>query len=256
MVDFPSKSESLITVTTPSQSIWVLELHNGDDSRLSRYMIEQAFYPALDFVEFEWRKQWKIANERGLTRKAVPGSDASLQANWKYNDVQSNPVPDLFDGSGALIITGNLNQDKYFCNGTNIDAFEIFRSLITLTLLKGLDFSEAISQKDFFLVPVIASINGHAFAGGWITAVASDYRVIGDWKLWACMNEVHFGSDFPLLTALFLRSSFRSTPFIRKLMLQGHRFNPLELLAEGAVDKVVSTADHNHQAPHPDGEVV
>lgn len=100
-----------------------MELHNGDDSRLTRCMIEHAFHPALDYVELEWRKQWEVANERGSTKKAVPGSDPSLHSNWKPNDVQPKfaSYHDSLDGSGALIITGNLSQDKYFCNGMRTD---------------------------------------------------------------------------------------------------------------------------------------
>lgn len=137
-----------------SQSIWVMELHNGSDNRLTRYMIEKAFLPALDYVELEWRKQWEIAHKRGSTRKAVPGSDASLQSNWKYNsarlDFDSNR--DDFDGSGALIITGNLSQDKYFCNGNDhLTVYYYSLALVVYIIVLGLDFYEATSQESFFL---------------------------------------------------------------------------------------------------------
>jgi enoyl-CoA hydratase/carnithine racemase len=42
-------------------------------------------------------------------------------------------------------------------------------------------------------VPVIAAINGHAFAGGLMLSLACDYRVMTDGtkrNAWVCMNEV------------------------------------------------------------------
>jgi acetyl-CoA carboxylase carboxyltransferase component len=46
---------------------------------------------------------------------------------------------------------------------------------------------------DSALVPTIAAVNGHCFAGGYILAMACDYRVMTDGSkrnAWICMNEV------------------------------------------------------------------
>lgn len=43
------------------------------------------------------------------------------------------------------------------------------------------------------LVPTIAAINGHCFAGGMMLSLACDYRVMTDGSernTWLCMNEV------------------------------------------------------------------
>jgi enoyl-CoA hydratase/carnithine racemase len=39
-------------------------------------------------------------------------------------------------------------------------------------------------------VPTIAAINGHAFAAGFILALACDYRVMTSGRAWCSMNEV------------------------------------------------------------------
>jgi hypothetical protein len=55
-----------------------------------------------------------------------------------------------------------------------------------------------------FPLVTIAAINGHAFAGGFLVALACDFRLIsaedpaGKKKVWCCMNEVDFGAPFPV----------------------------------------------------------
>ena len=39
-------------------------------------------------------------------------------------------------------------------------------------------------------VPTIAAVNGHAFAAGFILALACDYRVMTSGRAWCSMNEV------------------------------------------------------------------
>ncbi len=43
-------------------------------------------------------------------------------------------------------------------------------------------------------VPVIAAINGHAFAAGFLLALSADYRVMTRGKAWCSMNEVRISS--------------------------------------------------------------
>ena len=50
------------------------------------------------------------------------------------------------------------------------------------------------------LVPTVAAINGHCFAGGMIFALCCDYRVMTDGErrnAWMCMNEVRAPQPTP-----------------------------------------------------------
>ena len=50
------------------------------------------------------------------------------------------------------------------------------------------------------LVPTVAAINGHCFAGGMILALCCDYRVMSDGEkrnAWMCMNEVRAPQPYP-----------------------------------------------------------
>lgn len=77
---------------------WQIELHNGEDNRLTRDVIQSAFKPALDIVEREWRQSW-----RALQSKPKGAKNAD----------EKNAV----DGQGVLVIVGKRGQDKFFSNG-------------------------------------------------------------------------------------------------------------------------------------------
>ena len=87
-------AEPLLTLTRPKPHLWVIELHNGDDSRLTDTLIDGAFKPALDEVE----AQWNSARESAKKSKSK----------------------DKFAGAGALVIVGNRKQDKFFSNGLDL----------------------------------------------------------------------------------------------------------------------------------------
>jgi Delta3-Delta2-enoyl-CoA isomerase len=74
--------------------VWLIELDNGDDSRLTSTLLAKGLRPALDAVEAAWRAQ----------------RDVQLQAKDAAKDPQA--------GAGALVIVGKRSQDKFFSNGT------------------------------------------------------------------------------------------------------------------------------------------
>lgn len=84
-------------------------------------------------------------------------------------------------------------------------------------------------------MPTVALINGHAFAGGLITAMMHDYRVMNPHKGYLCMNEVDFGAPLmPPMSSIF-RQKLRGDTY-RNLVLEGKRFNALAALKESLVD--------------------
>ena len=72
--------------------MWIIELHNGDENRLTEQMIETAIKPALNIVERDWRATWRAATK----------------------------AKDKEGGKGALIIVGKRDQDKFFSNGESL----------------------------------------------------------------------------------------------------------------------------------------
>jgi hypothetical protein len=74
---------------TAKPSLWMIELHNGQDNRLTQALIKDGLMPALNAVEKSWREEWRAA---------------------KAADVKNG-------GRGALIIVGRRDQNKFFSNG-------------------------------------------------------------------------------------------------------------------------------------------
>ncbi|KAK6533672.1 hypothetical protein TWF694_002605 [Orbilia ellipsospora] len=84
-------------------------------------------------------------------------------------------------------------------------------------------------------MPTIALINGHAFAGGFITSMCHDYRVMNPKKGFVCMNELEFGAPLiPPLTSIFRNKLSAKT--YRAVVLEAKRFPGPEALKEDIVD--------------------
>ncbi|THH27412.1 hypothetical protein EUX98_g6771 [Antrodiella citrinella] len=188
----------------PKPSLWIIELHNGDENRLTQSFITGCILPALDAVERDWRK-----------------------------DIQPGPAKENAKkegGKGALIIVGNRSQNKFFSNGLDFN-----------NIMSQPDNGANFFPGNFPL-PVIAALNGHVFAGGLILALCCDYRVMVDGKTrnaWLCMNEIHFGAALPPSFTYLVRAKCPGV-LPRKIFLEGHRFTPSEALDAGLVDHLVS----------------
>ncbi|GJE85516.1 enoyl-CoA hydratase/isomerase family protein [Phanerochaete sordida] len=204
---FPD-DKPLVTVTHPTNVLWVLELHNGDDSRLTHDLISKAVLPALDEVERSWRKQWREAQQT----KTKEG------------------------GRGALIIVGNRKQNKFFSNGLD------YETASKDPLFFPRFYDPMLHRLFTFPIPTIAALNGHTFAGAFMLALSCDYRVMTDGSkrnAWLCMNEVHFGAAWPYPFGAIVQAKVTDAQAVRKIALEGHRFTPQEAVKSGFVDELV-----------------
>ncbi|KAH6909034.1 ClpP/crotonase-like domain-containing protein [Coprinopsis sp. MPI-PUGE-AT-0042] len=152
-------TQALLTLTRPKDHLWVIELHNGQDNRLTTTLINGAIKPALDEVERQWREKWRAA-----------------QAAKKQEE-----------GKGALMIVGRRDQDKFFSNGLD------FANAVNDMNFFPVTFDPMLVRLLTFPIPTIAAINGHCYAGGMMLSLACDYRVMTDASkrnAWLCMNEI------------------------------------------------------------------
>ncbi|EPT02872.1 hypothetical protein FOMPIDRAFT_1117410 [Fomitopsis schrenkii] len=208
---FPS-AHPLVTVTHPTPTSWLIEMHNGDDSRFTEQFVSHALMPALDAVERHWRENWRAARA----------------------------AKDKNGGRGTLVLVGKRGQNKFFSNGLDYD--NLIKDPHFQTNFFPLVFNPLMRRLLTFPIPTVAAINGHCFAGAFGLSMCCDYRVMTDGSsrnAWLSMNEVHFGAGWPLSFAGVFRSKVQDAKVLRKIALEGHRFTPQEALEAGLVDRIV-----------------
>ncbi|KAG8886833.1 hypothetical protein FRB98_000915, partial [Tulasnella sp. 332] len=205
MVQFTGSAGNLANLyqIVDRKNIWLLELQNGAENRLSVELMQKAINPALDIVE---KEHFKLRN--------TPPESTPEGAEYK---------------GGALIITGLRSQSKFFCNGF------ILEELVNVPGLLPDIFNPLAIRLLTFPIPTIAAMNGHAFAGGYLMALACDYRVMTSGKAWASMNEIKFGAPFPHGIGALFGEKIRDPRILRETGL-GYRFTPQELLKAEIVD--------------------
>ena len=85
-------------------------------------------------------------------------------------------------------------------------------------------------------MPTVALINGHAFAGGIMTAMMHDYRLMNPQRGFVCVNELEFGAPLPPPMASIFRQKVPSPQTYRAMVLEAKRFPAAQAVSAGIVD--------------------
>jgi enoyl-CoA hydratase len=93
-----------------------------------------------------------------------------------------------------------------------------------------------------FELPVVAAVNGHAIAGGFILSAAADWAVMAEGPGRAGVTELLVGVPFPAVALELLRLRAGDAQ-ARPLVLSGATFGAGEALARGLVDEAVPAAE-------------
>jgi enoyl-CoA hydratase/carnithine racemase len=142
------------------------------------------------------------------------------------------------EGGGALVTT---SEGKFYSNGLDLNWLmhqpkggpeaRAFMASFHLLLARVLTFP----------CPTVAALNGHGFAGGFMLALAHDYRVMRRDRGFLCMNEIELGMTLtPGMNAIIKCKV--PPPLWREVMLQGHRFSGEEAAALHLVDEAADEA--------------
>jgi len=139
----------------------------------------------------------------------------------------------------GLVTTGT---GKFFSNGIDLDwmlgeAAQQDPKAVTTSLAAMLDVWARVMSLP---IPTVAAVNGHAFAGGAMFALAHDHVLMrADRGFW-CVNEVLL--QLPLAPGMQAILEARlPAPTARRAILTAHRFNGPEAVAG-------SIADETHDA--------
>ncbi len=99
-------------------------------------------------------------------------------------------------GECAVVLTGT---GQVFSAGLDLDHhFAMFARRDLKEIDKWFAAYRATNLRLFtYPRPTVAAINGHAYAGGFITAIACDYRIAAEADLQFALNEVPIGIPMP-----------------------------------------------------------
>ncbi|KAF9160356.1 dodecenoyl-CoA isomerase [Actinomortierella ambigua] len=134
----------------------------------------------------------------------------------------------------ALITRG---QDKFYSNGLSFE-----RALGVPNFTEKI-FMPMLNKILLFTLPTIACMNGHAFAGGCLMAMAHDYRVMRSDRGFMCMNEIDLPAPLPAGMSALLRYKMAHHVY-RDMVMQARRFNGKEALALHLVDGIADGIDN------------
>lgn len=87
-------------------------------------------------------------------------------------------------------------------------------------------------------MPTVAAINGHAYAGGWLLAIAHDYRIMNSEKGYVCMTEIDIGARLTEPMDAFYKAKL-PLKVASKMLLEGCRLNSQQALEMEMLDDTV-----------------
>ena len=138
------------------------------------------------------------------------------------------------EGAAALVLTG---AGKFFSNGLDL---EWMSSAPEGAAQQVVDRVQALYARLLgWEVPTVGALNGHAFAGGGMLALALDHRIMRADRGYFCLPEVSIGLPFtPGMSALCATKLAPQAAHVA--MTTGRRFGGGDALAAGIVDAVAA----------------
>ena len=137
------------------------------------------------------------------------------------------------ESASAVVLTG---EGKFFSNGLDLEWMTEAGEESTRLVVERL---QALYIRLLtFPMPVVAAVNGHAFAGGGMLALACDERVMREDRGYFCLPEVDI--NIPFLPGMSKLVQAKLTPdAAHKAMLSGCRFTGPEAVEWGIASAAV-----------------
>jgi enoyl-CoA hydratase len=136
--------------------------------------------------------------------------------------------------AGAVVLTG---RGSVFSAGVDLARVDAEGADYLADFLAELD--ALIRRLLLFPRPLVAAVNGHALAGGWVMACAADVRIAAAGTATVGVTEMAVGVPFP-------RSAFEAfrlatpAPLVASLVLRARRVPVAEAAELGMLDELVA----------------
>jgi enoyl-CoA hydratase/carnithine racemase len=137
---------------------------------------------------------------------------------------------------GGLLLTAG---GKIFCPGLDLqELIALDREAMERFMLR---FSAMVLSLYTFAKPVVASMHGHALAGGCVLSLCADWRVLRRGAITG-LNEVKVGVPLPFGVALIVRDAVPRNA-LTAVALLGRNFSDEAAVAAGLADELADAAD-------------
>lgn len=164
--------------------------------------------------------------ENCLNRSSVDGFGRAL------DEVEAS------QGEAALVTTG---ADRFYSTGLDLEWIASGAEPPGAFIA---DVQRLFARLLVFPVATVAAINGHAFAGGCLLALAHDFRVMRSDKGYICLPEVDLAMRQPLTPGMYALLEARlSRSTVHETLVTGRRYNSHEALSRQMVQEVAPEHD-------------
>ena len=140
------------------------------------------------------------------------------------------------DGARALVTTAT---GKFFSNGLDLDWLQAHSDEFVSYVMQVHRLFETVLTLP---VPTVAAIQGHAFAGGGMLALAHDFRVMRADRGYFCLPEVDINIPFSRGMSLLIQGKL-SHKTAHEAMTTGRRYGGTDALEAQIVDAVAHEDD-------------
>jgi enoyl-CoA hydratase/carnithine racemase len=141
------------------------------------------------------------------------------------------------DGAQAVVLTGT---GTVFSAGVDLHRVVAGRDAYLARFLPEL--RRVFTRLATFELPLVAAVNGHAIAGGYILAAAADWILMAEGPGRAGVTELLAGVPFPAIALELLRMRVGDAP-ARPLIIDGATFQAGPALARHLIDEAVAAGD-------------
>ena len=163
------------------------------------------------------------------------GSDENRFSPDRLDAINAH-LDEVEQSAKGLVTVGS---GKFYSNGLDLDW--LMANSDRLDWYVG-RIHELFSRVLTFSLPTAAAVNGHAFGGGAMLAMAHDYRVMRDDRGYFCFPEVDINIPFtPGMAALIQAKTTPQTAMTA--MSTGHRYPGAEAKEAGLVDDTAAESE-------------
>jgi len=172
---------------------------------------------------------------KGSVRVMTMDSGKDNRFNTDFVAALDGALDEIEADSGARAVVVTAAQEKYFSNGIDVDW--VAKSGPDTMKVFFPKFLRMLSRFLVFPKPVVAAINGHAFAGGFFFAMTADYRIMRVDRGWTCANEIDLG--FPLCKGLLALPTYVvGNQLAERIVMTGERFTAPDSKELGIIHEV------------------